>query len=110
MCRSALLVSSTCRTRAYREGSTCFSLPVTSLWTVDLEVPKKWAVSRTVAPFCTMYHMDTDGCEWDGCMGVDRAGRLYEIDPEEGIAYEAETYLADAIRFDKNKAIYFEVA
>jgi hypothetical protein len=55
-------------------------------------------------------YMDTDGCEWDGCMGVDRAGRLYEIDPEEGIAYEAETYLADAIRFDKNKAIYFEVA
>lgn len=56
-------------------------------------------------------YRDTDGCLWGDCMlGVDGFGRLYELDPEEGLAYEAETYLDDDVKYDKRKAIYFEVA
>jgi hypothetical protein len=41
-------------------------------------------------------YRDTDGYLWGDCMlGVDGFGRLYELDPEEGLAYEAETYLDD---------------
>jgi len=55
-------------------------------------------------------YRDTDGALWSGALGVDGFGRLYELDPEEGVAYEAETYLDDPVRYDKHKAIYFEVA
>lgn len=54
---------------------------------------------------------DSEGYMWGGFpMGIDRAGRLYELDFEDGIAYEAEAYIADDVKYERDKATYYEVA
>ena len=65
-----------------------------------------------IMPLCASgSYRDVNGFLWGDCMlGVDQFGRLYELDPEDGVAYEAETYLADDVKYDKSRAIYFEVA
>ena len=55
MCRSALLCSSTFFTSPYNCGLMAFNRLETSLCTVDLEMPKLLAASRTVDPCSTIY-------------------------------------------------------
>ena len=58
-----------------------------------------------------MTYRDSDGFPWEGyCIGIDKLGRLYELDFEEGIAYESHTYIKDDVKYDRDKAVYFEVA
>lgn len=56
-------------------------------------------------------YKDSNGYMWGGFpMGIDRSGRLYELDDEDGIAYEAGAYIADNVEYDRSKATYYEVA
>lgn len=94
--------------------------PKTAPWEDE---PKKAATKPSYASrYSPMYalimpldedttYRDSDGFLWDGyCLGIDRLGRLYELDPEAGVAYESHTYVKDDVEFDRDTAVYFEVA
>ena len=59
----------------------------------------------------TETYKDSDGFLWSGyALGIDRLGRMYELDPDEGVAFESHAYIRDNVTFDRAKATYYAVA
>jgi hypothetical protein len=59
----------------------------------------------------TETYKDSDGFLWSGyALGIDRLGRMYELDYEDGIAYESHAYIRDNVTYDRESASYFMVA
>lgn len=59
----------------------------------------------------TETYKDSDGFLWSGyALGIDRLGRMYELDYDEGVAYESHAYIRDNVTYDSNCAAYFMVA